>query len=95
MGMGYPVPCSFTFSFEVFIMFKLYLTTVESCVDGYHVKRKISFGKSPKECYAKMRGPNHGQRIHTGDCPHGLGGTPVLCGSMLERDGKVIKETWD
>ena len=76
-------------------MFKLYLTTVESCVDGYHVKRKISFGKSPKECYAKMRGPNHGQRIHTGDCPHGLGGTPVLCGSMLERDGKVIKETWD
>ena len=44
---------------------------------------------------AKMRGFNHGQRINRGGCPLGLGGTPVLYCEKLEKDGKVLKETWD
>ena len=76
-------------------MFKLTLTTVECCYDGYHNDTTISFGKSPKECYAKMRGPNHGQRINRGGCPLGYGGTPVLYGEKLEKDGKILKEIWD
>ena len=75
-------------------MFKLILTTVEACVDGYHNDTEISFGKSPKECWAKMRGFNHGQRINRGGCPLGLGGTPVLYCEKLEKDGKVLKENW-
>ena len=42
-----------------------------------------------------MRGPNYGQRINRGGCPLGYGGTPVLYGEKLEKDGKVIKEIWD
>ena len=76
-------------------MFKLTLITVEACVDGYHNDTEITFGKSPKECWAKMRGPNHGQRISRGGCPLGYGGTPVLCCERLEKNGKVIKEVWD
>jgi len=70
-------------------MFKLTLTTVECCYDGYHNDTTISFGKSPKECYAKMRGPNHGQRINRGGCPLGYGGTPVLYGEKLEKEGPL------
>lgn len=95
MGMGYPIPCSFTFSFEVFIMFKLTLITVEACHDGYYDDISVTFGKSPKECWAKMRGPNNGQRITRGGHPLGYGGTPIMCCERLEKDGKVIKEIWD
>ena len=76
-------------------MFKLTLITVESCLDGYFNDTTISFGKSPKECWAKMWGRNHGQRINRGGDPRGYGGTPVICCEILEKDGKVIKEVWD
>ena len=76
-------------------MFKLTLITVECCIDGFFNDTTVSFGKSPKECWAKMWGPNHGQRINRDGDPRGFGGTPVLCGEILEKDGKVIKQVWD
>jgi hypothetical protein len=76
-------------------MFKLTLITVEACHDGYYDDISVTFGKSPKECWAKMRGPNNGQRITRGGHPLGYGGTPIMCCERLEKDGKVIKEIWD
>lgn len=76
-------------------MFKLTFTTVESFGREYYTDTVVAFGKSPKQCYQKMRGVNHGQRIHHGGHPEGYGGTPVLCGECLEKDGKILKEIWD
>ena len=76
-------------------MFKLTLITVECCHDGYYNDTRITLGKSPKQCWEKMRRPNHGQIICRGGQPDGLGGTPVLCCERLEKNGKVIKEIWD
>tara|TARA_Y100000114_G_C11727366_1_gene311682 strand:- start:456 stop:686 length:231 start_codon:yes stop_codon:yes gene_type:complete len=76
-------------------MFKLTLITVECCIDGFYNDTTISFGKSPKECWAKMSGRNHGQRINRGGHPEGLGGTPIMYCELLEKDGKTIKEVWD
>ena len=73
-------------------MFKLTLMTVECCIDGYYNDTTISFGKSPKECWAKMRGRNHGQRINRGGHPLGYGGTPVMCYELLEKMGKPSKK---
>jgi len=74
-------------------MFKLTLITVEACHDGYYNDTTIAFGKSPKACWAKMDGRNHGQRSNRGGHPYG--GTPVLCCERLEKDGKILKEIWD
>lgn len=76
-------------------MFKLTLITVESFGRDYYNDTTVAFGKSPKECWAKMQGRNHGQRINRGGHPEGLGGTPVLCCERLEKNGKILKEIWD
>jgi len=76
-------------------MFKLTLMTVECCIDGYYNDTTISFGNSPKECWAKMRDRNHCQRINRGGHPLVYGGTPVMCYELLEKNGKTIKEVWD
>jgi len=76
-------------------MFKLTFTTVESFGREYFNDTVVTFGKSPKQCYQKMHGVNHGQRIHNGGHPDGIGGTPVIFCERLEKDGKVLKEIWD
>jgi hypothetical protein len=73
-------------------MFKLTLITVEDIMGSYYEEYTIAFGKSPKACWDKMRG--HGQRVNRGGHPEGYGGTPVICGERLEKDGKTIKQIW-
>jgi hypothetical protein len=75
-------------------MFKLTLITVEDIMGNYYNNTTIAFGKSPKACWDKMRGRNHGQRVNRGGHPEGYGGTPVICGERLEKDGKTIKQIW-
>jgi uncharacterized protein (DUF433 family) len=64
-------------------MFKLTLITVEDIMGNYYNNTTIAFGKSP-----------HGQRVNRGGHPEGYGGTPVICGERLEKDGKTIKQIW-
>ena len=76
-------------------MFKLTLITVEDIMGSYYENYTIAFGKSPKACWDKMRGPNHGQRVNCGGHPEGYSGVDVILGERLEKNGKTIKEIWD
>jgi hypothetical protein len=75
-------------------MFKLIIKEVE-CFGkrGYFTTRRVSFGKSPKECISKMR-RNNGEHTVEGGCPMGYGGTPVMEMRRLEKDGKMLSEVW-
>ena len=74
-------------------MFKLIIEDVE-CLGrhGYFTTRRVSFGKSPKACDAKMR--RYGEHTVAGGHPEGWGGTPVIQMRRLEKDGKMLNEIW-
>lgn len=75
-------------------MFKLIITDVESFGTEYYNVRRVAFGRSPKQCWAKIRRYN-GEHTCTGGHPEGYGGTPVLQQRRLEKDGKVLFDVWD
>ena len=75
-------------------MFKLTVTDVEAFGPEYYNVRRVAFGSSPKQCWSKIRRYN-GEHTCTGGHPEGWGGTPVLQGRKLEKNGKVLYSVWD
>jgi hypothetical protein len=75
-------------------MFKVIITDVETLLGKHYTTRRVAFGKSPKQAWAKLRRYN-GEHTVSGGCPEGYGGTPVLQGRRLEKNGKVLSEIWD
>ena len=74
-------------------MFKLIVEDTE-CYGryGYHTTRRVAFGKSPKQCEAKLR--HRGQHTVSGGHPDGYGGVSVLQGRRLEKNGKMVFDSW-
>tara|TARA_E500000318_G_C3529168_1_gene199722 strand:+ start:403 stop:633 length:231 start_codon:yes stop_codon:yes gene_type:complete len=76
-------------------MFKVIVSDVE-CFGrfGYYTTRRVAFGKSPKQAWAKLRRYN-GEHSVSGGHPEGYGGVPVLQMRRLEKDGEMLSEVWD
>ena len=75
-------------------MFKVIVSDVESFGDRYFTTRRVAFGKSPKQAWAKLNRYN-GEHTVSGGHPEGYGGTPVLQMRRLEKNGNMLSETWD
>lgn len=74
-------------------MFKLIITDVESFGTEYYHVRRVAFGRSPQQCWSKIR--TFGQYTVSGGHPEGWSGTPVLQMRRLEKGGKPLYEVWD
>lgn len=74
-------------------MFKVIVSDVESFGSEYFTTRRVAFGKSPKQAWAKVH--TFGQYAVSGGHPEGYGGTPVLQCRTLEKNGKIISQVWD
>ena len=76
-------------------MFKLQIRNWEVLSGEYFARTVTTFGKSPKQCWAKMSGANHGQRINGGGHPSGYGGMVLMIEETLYKNGKIISQTWE
>lgn len=74
-------------------MFKVIVSDVESIGSEYFTTRRVAFGKSPKQCWERVH--TFGQHTVSGGHESGLGGVPVMQERTLEKDGKIISQTWD
>lgn len=75
-------------------MFKVIVSDVEAFGPEYFTTRRVAFGKSPKQAWAKLYRYN-GEHTVSGGHPEGYGGTPVLQCRTLEKNGKIISRVWE
>ena len=75
-------------------MVKVIGADVEAFGREYYTTRRVAFGKSPKQAWAKLYRYN-GEHTVSGGHPEGYGGVPVLQMRRLEKDGEMLSEIWD
>lgn len=75
-------------------MFKLTIKSYEALCGEYFTTTRVAFGKSPKQARAKLARYN-GEHTVSGGHPSGYGGVPIMDETTLQKNGKIIYQTWN